>query len=146
MLTAVTALMIGSLVPASDQAYAEVTIIIGSMLANRITVTRQQHFFREQFEHVCGKKTVFTIFQIEGLKVIGNLFIPQDFKEGDVSLPAVLVAGGMTGLRNNLTQIVPRLRFVVYLGYSIHRPEIILSYNLSKTDKRSNSPSSTLDR
>ena len=29
-LTAVAALMIGTLVPASDQAYAEVTIIIGS--------------------------------------------------------------------------------------------------------------------
>jgi hypothetical protein len=30
VLTTVAALMIGSLVPASDQAYAEVTIIIGS--------------------------------------------------------------------------------------------------------------------
>jgi hypothetical protein len=30
VLTAVAALMIGTLVPASDQAYAEVTIIIGS--------------------------------------------------------------------------------------------------------------------
>lgn len=31
--------------------------------------------------------------------MIGNLFIPQDFKEGDVSLPAVLVAGAMTGVK-----------------------------------------------
>lgn len=30
VLTAVAALMIGTLVPASDQAYAEITIIIGS--------------------------------------------------------------------------------------------------------------------
>jgi fermentation-respiration switch protein FrsA (DUF1100 family) len=70
------------------------------MLAKRITVTRQQHFFRKQFEHGCGKiLSVFTIFQSEGLKVIGNLFIPQDFKEGDVSLPAVLIAGAMTGVK-----------------------------------------------
>ncbi len=31
--------------------------------------------------------------------MIGNLFILQDFKEGDVSLPAVLVAGAMTGIK-----------------------------------------------
>ena len=31
--------------------------------------------------------------------MIGNLFIPQDFKEGDVSLPAVLIAGTMTGVK-----------------------------------------------
>jgi hypothetical protein len=31
--------------------------------------------------------------------VIGNLFIPQDFKQGDVSLLAVLVAGAMTGVK-----------------------------------------------
>lgn len=31
--------------------------------------------------------------------MIGNLFIPQDFKEGDVSLPAVLGAGDMTGVK-----------------------------------------------
>jgi hypothetical protein len=38
-------------------------------------------------------------FQSEGLKVVGNLFKPQNFKEGDVSLPAILVAGAMTGPR-----------------------------------------------
>ncbi|MFZ0741569.1 MAG: hypothetical protein WB053_08705 [Nitrososphaeraceae archaeon] len=35
VLTAVAALMIGTLVPASDQAYAEVTIIIGSYVGQR---------------------------------------------------------------------------------------------------------------
>ena len=65
MLTAVASLMIGTLVPASDQAYAEVTNIIGSyMLAKRTTVTRQQHFFREQFEHVCGE-----ILSLQSFKV-----------------------------------------------------------------------------
>jgi hypothetical protein len=34
------------------------------MLANRITVTRQQHFFREQFEHVCGE-----ILSLQSFKV-----------------------------------------------------------------------------
>ena len=35
VLTAVTALMIGTLLPASDQAYAEVTIIIGSYVGQK---------------------------------------------------------------------------------------------------------------
>lgn len=91
------------------------------MLAKGITVTRQQHFFREQFEHGCGKiLSVFTIFQSEGLKVIGNLFIPQDFKEGDVSLPAVLVAGAMTGVKeqsySNSTSAT-----ICYLSRLFHR-------------------------
>jgi hypothetical protein len=40
-------------------------------------------------------------FESEGLKVVGNLFRPQNAKE-QMSLPAVLVAGAMTGLRNKL--------------------------------------------
>jgi fermentation-respiration switch protein FrsA (DUF1100 family) len=38
-------------------------------------------------------------FQSEGLKVVGNLFRPRNFREGDVSSPAILVAGAMTGVK-----------------------------------------------
>src|ERR671930_180714 len=41
-------------------------------------------------------------FQSEGLKVVGNLFKPQNFKEGDVPLPAILVAGAMTGVKEQV--------------------------------------------
>jgi dienelactone hydrolase len=41
-------------------------------------------------------------FQSEGLKVVGNLFKPQNFKEEDVSLPAILVAGAMTGVKEQV--------------------------------------------
>ena len=78
--------------------------------------------------------------------MIGNLFIPQDFKEGDVSLPAVLVAGAMTGVKEQSYSNSTPATICYFSRLSIHRPEIIPSYNLSKTNKRSNSPSSTLDR
>lgn len=41
-------------------------------------------------------------FQSEGLKVVGNLFRPQNSKEEDVSLPAILVAGAMTGVKEQV--------------------------------------------
>jgi uncharacterized protein len=42
-------------------------------------------------------------FQTEGLKVVGNLFRPQNSKEEDeVSLPAILVAGAMTGVKEQV--------------------------------------------
>jgi uncharacterized protein len=40
-------------------------------------------------------------FESEGLKVVGNLFRPQNAKEG-MSLPAVLVAGAMTGVKEQV--------------------------------------------
>jgi fermentation-respiration switch protein FrsA (DUF1100 family) len=42
-------------------------------------------------------------FQTEGLKVVGNLFRPENSKEEDeVSLPAILVAGAMTGVKEQV--------------------------------------------
>ncbi len=41
-------------------------------------------------------------FQSEGLKVVGNLFRPQNSKEEEVSLPAILVAGAMTGVKEQV--------------------------------------------
>ena len=40
-------------------------------------------------------------FQSEELKVVGNLFKPQNFKK-DVLLPAILVAGAMTGVKEQV--------------------------------------------
>jgi uncharacterized protein len=40
-------------------------------------------------------------FQSEGIKVVGNLFRPQNAKE-ETSLPAVLVAGAMTGVKEQV--------------------------------------------
>jgi fermentation-respiration switch protein FrsA (DUF1100 family) len=40
-------------------------------------------------------------FQSEGMKVVGNLFRPQNAKE-ETSLPAVLVAGAMTGVKEQV--------------------------------------------
>lgn len=40
-------------------------------------------------------------FESEGLKVVGNLFRPQKAKER-MSLPAVLVAGAMTGVKEQV--------------------------------------------
>lgn len=40
-------------------------------------------------------------FQSEELKVVGNLFKPQNSKK-DVSLPAILVAGAMTGVKEQV--------------------------------------------
>src|SRR5437667_8288247 len=40
-------------------------------------------------------------FQSEGLNVFGNLFKPQN-SEKDVSLPAILVAGAMTGVKEQV--------------------------------------------
>jgi uncharacterized protein len=41
-------------------------------------------------------------FQSEGLKVVGNLFRPQNSKEEEVSSPAILVAGAMTGVKEQV--------------------------------------------
>src|ERR671934_1848689 len=41
-------------------------------------------------------------FQSEGLKVVGNLFRPQNSKEEEVSLPAILVAYAMTGVKEQV--------------------------------------------
>ena len=41
-------------------------------------------------------------FQSDGLKVVGNLFRPQNSKEEEVSLPAILVAGAMTGVKEQV--------------------------------------------
>jgi fermentation-respiration switch protein FrsA (DUF1100 family) len=41
-------------------------------------------------------------FQSEGLKVVGNLFRPQNSKEEEVSLPVILVAGAMTGVKEQV--------------------------------------------
>jgi fermentation-respiration switch protein FrsA (DUF1100 family) len=41
-------------------------------------------------------------FQSEGLIVVGNLFRPQNSKEEEVSLPAILVAGAMTGVKEQV--------------------------------------------
>jgi uncharacterized protein len=40
-------------------------------------------------------------FESEGLKIVGNLFRPQNAKE-ETSLPAVLVAGAMTGVKEQV--------------------------------------------
>src|SRR5215510_8590102 len=40
-------------------------------------------------------------FESEGLKVVGNLFRPKNPKE-ETSLPAVLVAGAMTGVKEQV--------------------------------------------
>jgi fermentation-respiration switch protein FrsA (DUF1100 family) len=41
-------------------------------------------------------------FQSEGLKVVGTLFRPQNSKEEEVSLPAILVAGAMSGVKEQV--------------------------------------------
>ena len=41
-------------------------------------------------------------FLSDGLKIIGNLFKPDNFEEGDV-LPAVIVAGPMTGVKEQVS-------------------------------------------
>src|SRR5919197_3918837 len=41
-------------------------------------------------------------FQSEGLKVVGNWFRPQNAKEEEVSLPAILVAGALTGVKEQV--------------------------------------------
>jgi uncharacterized protein len=41
-------------------------------------------------------------FQSEGLIVVGNLFRPQNSKEEEVSLLAILVAGAMTGVKEQV--------------------------------------------
>jgi uncharacterized protein len=41
-------------------------------------------------------------FLSDGLKIVGNLFKPDNFKEGDV-LPAVIVAGPMTGVKEQVS-------------------------------------------
>ena len=42
-------------------------------------------------------------FQSEELKVVGNLFRPQNSKEEqEISLPAVLVAGAITGVKEQV--------------------------------------------
>ena len=41
-------------------------------------------------------------FQSEGLKVVGTLFRPQNSKEEEVSLPAILVASAMTGVKEQV--------------------------------------------
>jgi hypothetical protein len=38
-------------------------------------------------------------FQSEGLEIVGNLFRPQNFKEGSVISPAILVGDPMTGVK-----------------------------------------------
>ena len=40
-------------------------------------------------------------FLSDGLKIVGNLFNPDNFKEGDV-LPAIIVAGPMTGVKEQV--------------------------------------------
>ncbi len=40
-------------------------------------------------------------FLSDGLKIVGNLFKPDNFKEGDV-LPAIIVAGPMTGVKEQV--------------------------------------------
>jgi fermentation-respiration switch protein FrsA (DUF1100 family) len=41
-------------------------------------------------------------FQSEGLKVIGNLFRPENYEGNSSLLPAVLVAGAMTGIKEQV--------------------------------------------
>jgi fermentation-respiration switch protein FrsA (DUF1100 family) len=41
-------------------------------------------------------------FQSEGLKVVATLFRPQNSKEEEVSLPAILVAGAMSGVKEQV--------------------------------------------
>src|SRR5919109_725150 len=41
-------------------------------------------------------------FLSDGLKIVGNLFKPDNFEEGDV-LPAVIVAGPMTGVKEQVS-------------------------------------------
>jgi dienelactone hydrolase len=41
-------------------------------------------------------------FQSEGLKVVGNLFRPQNSKGEDVSLPVILIAGAITGVKEQI--------------------------------------------
>lgn len=47
--------------------------------------------------------------QSEGLKVVGNLFKPQNFEEGDALLPAILVAGAMTGVLANMRKELAKM-------------------------------------
>jgi len=53
-------------------------------------------------------------FQSEELKVVGNLFKPQNFKK-DVLLPAILVAGAILGSRNKLPEIMERIAKAGYM-------------------------------
>jgi hypothetical protein len=46
-------------------------------------------------------------FQSEGLKVVGSLFRPENYKGNSSLLPGVLVAGAMTGVKE---QVAGKLR------------------------------------
>ena len=41
-------------------------------------------------------------FESEGLKVVGSLFRPENYREKSSPLPAVLVAGAMTGVKEQV--------------------------------------------
>ena len=41
-------------------------------------------------------------FQSEGLKVVGNLFRPDNYSKKSSLLPAILVAGAMTGVKEQV--------------------------------------------
>ena len=49
-------------------------------------------------ENIMSKQKI--TFESEGLKVVGNLFRPHDKEE--TSLPVVLVAGAMTGVKEQV--------------------------------------------
>jgi uncharacterized protein len=55
----------------------------------------------KEFSEISSVSKQKAIFESEGLKVVGNLFRPQNVKE-DKSLPAVLVAGAMTGVKEQV--------------------------------------------
>jgi fermentation-respiration switch protein FrsA (DUF1100 family) len=63
-------------------------------------------------------------FQSEGMKVIGNLFKPQgDSRGGTIPLPAVLVAGAMTGVKEQVAgQYAERIAKAGYVTLALdHR-------------------------
>jgi uncharacterized protein len=63
-------------------------------------------------------------FQSEGMKVIGNLFKPQSDPKGETtSLPAVLVAGAMTGVKEQVAgQYAERIARAGYVTLALdHR-------------------------
>jgi uncharacterized protein len=63
-------------------------------------------------------------FQSEGMKVIGNLFKPQSDPKGETtSLPAVLVAGAMTGVKEQVAgQYAERIARAGYVSLALdHR-------------------------
>jgi uncharacterized protein len=55
----------------------------------------------KEFSEISSVSKQKAIFESEGLKVVGNLFRPQNVKE-DKSLSAVLVAGAMTGVKEQV--------------------------------------------